>query len=97
MSKISEMIYKLQENSVCVSLPLVSQGKFRCKKRDDIQDFGKGFAPKSIPITRDAYLEWQIGYDTIIGKDEKPTKLNSEEFVFTGANGKLKHPYELFF
>jgi hypothetical protein len=76
-------------------LPLISQGKFRCKKREDIQDFGKGFAPKSTPITKDAYLEWQIGYDTIIGNDEKPTKLNTEAFVFTGANGKLKHPYEL--
>ncbi len=95
MSKIPEMIYKVQENSVDVILPLISQGKFRCKKREDIQDFGKGFAPKSTPITKDAYLEWQIGYDTIIGNDEKPTKLNTEAFVFTGANGKLKHPYEL--
>ena len=95
MAKIPEMSYEIKNNKIVVDLPLTSQGKFRCKTRKDIQDFGNGFAPKSTIITNDSYLEWQIGYDTIIGKDEKETKLNSDEFIFVGANKKSKHPYEL--
>lgn len=95
MAKIQEMNYSVTSKAVNVRLPLTSQGKFRCKKRSDVQEFGDGFAPKSSLITDDAYLEWQIGYDTIIGKDEKDTKLNSDEFIFVGANKKSKHPYEL--
>ena len=95
MAKIPEMTYEIKNNKIVVNLPLTSQGKFRCKTRNDIQDFGNGFAPKSTTISSNSYLEWQIGYDTIIGKDEKETKLNSDEFIFTGANKKSKHPYEL--
>jgi hypothetical protein len=94
--KMPEMNYDIkQADSIEVSLPLTSQGKFRCKKRSCCQDFGDGFPPSTEEITPDAYLEWQIGYDTIIGKDEKETKLNTDVFVFRGANNKLKHPYEL--
>lgn len=95
MSKTPEMNFKVEKTKIIVSLPLTSQGKFRCKTRDDIQSFGNGFAPKSTIIENNAYLEWQIGYDTIIGKDEKNTTLNSDGFVFVGANKKRKHPYEL--
>ncbi len=95
MAKTPEMNYEIKNNNVVVNLPLTSQGKFRCKTRNDIQEFGNGFAPKSTIITNNSYLEWQIGYDTIIGKDEKETRLNSDEFVFIGANKKSKHPYEL--
>lgn len=95
MAKILEMTYEIKNNKIEVYLPLTSQGKFRCKTRNDVQNFGNGFAPKSTIITNNSYLEWQIGYDTIIGKDEKETKLNSDEFIFIGANKKSKHPYEL--
>ena len=95
MAKTPEMNFIVENTKIIVSLPLTSQGKFRCKNRDDIQSFGNGFAPKSTIITNESYLEWQIGYDTIIGKDEKETKLNSDEFIFIGANKKSKHPYEL--
>lgn len=95
MAKTPKMDYKVKNNEVIVTLPLTSQGKFRCKKRDDIRNFGSGIAPKSTIITSNVYLEWQIGYDTIIGKDEKDTKLKKDEFIFIGANKKPKHPYEL--
>lgn len=95
MAKIPEMRYKIKEDKIIVELPITSQGKYRCKRRSDIQDFGMGFAPKTTIITSDSYLEWQIGYDTIIGNEGKRTTLNSDEFVFTGANRKLKYPYEL--
>ena len=84
----------VHNNSIELSLPLTSQGKFRCKKRKHCQDFGNGFAPKSSKITSDAYLEWQIGYDTFVNGD-KETSLNKEEFTFIGANKKKKYPYEL--
>lgn len=89
------MTYKIENDAIILALPLTSQGKFRCKTRADIQGFGDGFAPKTTIISSDAYLEWQIGYDTIIGKDVKPTRLDSTQFEFTGANKKRKYPYEL--
>ncbi len=95
MRKLAEMFYDNNDNTLTVNLPLTSQGKFRCKTRDDIQSFGSGFAPKSNIISKKSYLEWQIGYDTIIGNDEKNTQLNTDNFVFIGANKKRKHPYEL--
>lgn len=90
-----EVEYVVKDDRVEVSLPITSQGKFRCKTRTELQEFGIGFAPKTTNIPSNAYVEWQIGYDTIIGKDEKDTKLNTDDCVFVGANGKNKHPYEL--
>jgi len=95
MATIPEVKYEVKNKKIILIIPLTSQGKFRCKKRANMQDFGNGFAPKSTIITSDAYLEWQIGYDTIIGKDEKNTSLNTDDFIFIGANKKCKHPYEL--
>lgn len=95
MSKMPEMKYNVGIDAIQVILPLISKGKFRCKNRSDIQKFGEGFAPKTTPIKEESYLEWQIGYDTIIGKDEKNTKLKATDFIFIGANGKSKYPYEL--
>ena len=92
--KMKSASIKNKGNCLKVSLPLTSQGKFRCKKRTDCQDFGEGFAPKTETITEDAYLEWQIGYDTPVN-GEKETCLNKQNFSFIGANKKEKYPYEL--
>ena len=94
MTRKKEIIYQLVP-LVEASIPLTSQGKFRLKKRNDIQEFGTGFAPSENIMTSDSYLEWQIGYDTVIGKGQKETRLNKEGFEFIGANGKRKYPYEL--
>lgn len=90
-----EMEYIVKTDKVEVLLPITSQGKFRCKTREELQEFGTGFAPKTTNIPSNAYVEWQIGYDTIIGNDEKETRLNTDDCIFIGANGKRKHPYEL--
>lgn len=90
-----EMEYIVKTDKVEVLLPITSQGKFRCKTREELQEFGTGFAPKTTNIPSNAYVEWQIGYDTIIGKDEKETRLNTDDCIFVGANEKRKHPYEL--
>lgn len=90
-----EMEYIVKTDKVEVLLPITSQGKFRCKIREEPQEFGTGFAPKTTNIPSNAYVEWQIGYDTIIGKDEKGTRLNTDDCIFVGANEKRKHPYEL--
>lgn len=83
-----------QKDGVHVSLPLTSQGKFRCKTRRNCLEFGQGFAPKTEIISADAYLEWQIGYDAIVGS-EKETNLAQEKFTFIGANNKKKYLYEM--
>lgn len=83
-----------QEDGVHVSLPLTSQGKFRCKTRKNCLEFGQGFAPKTEIISADSYLEWQIGYDAIVGS-EKKTNLAQEKFTFIGANRKKKYLYEM--
>ena len=46
MATRKDVKYEIGKN-VEASIPLVSQGKFRLKKRDDIQDFGQGFAPRT--------------------------------------------------
>lgn len=76
-----------------IYVPITSQGKFRCKTRRNFKEYGKGFAPKSNIIPTDAYMEWQIGYDKVIGDENKETSLDN--LVFIGANGKKKSPYEL--
>lgn len=88
-----EIKIKTKNDYVEVQIPLISRGKFRCKTRNNFQEFGKGFAPKSEIITENAYVEWQIGYDKKTNDDSKKTSLKNIEFV--GANGNLKNPYEL--
>ena len=85
--------YIVHNDYIDIYVPLTSQGKFRCKTRNNFQEYGIGFAPKSDPIPKNAYVEWQIGYDKIIGKDGKKTRL--ENITFEGANGKTKCLYEL--
>ena len=54
------------------------------------------FATKESKFNQDIYLEWQIGYDTVISDiDKKTTTLKNKHFEFIGANGKKKYPYEL--
>ena len=82
-----------KDDSLNVYVPLTSQGKFRCKIRDNFQEYGTGFAPKSTLIPSNAYVEWQIGYDRLLNDEKKTTSLGNLKFI--GANGKNKNPYEL--
>ncbi len=81
------------DDNIVVSVPIISQGKFRCKTRNNFQEFGIGVAPKSDIISENAYMEWQIGYDCKVLDNDKETTLPN--LVFIGSNGKQKNPYEL--
>ena len=82
-----------KDDYINVYVPIISQGKFRCKFRNGFQEYGVGLAPKSTIIPNNAYIEWQIGYDKLVKDSKKKTRLKSIKFI--GANGKEKNPYEL--
>ena len=90
---MENIIYKLNEDSLDLSLTTKNKGKFRWKNRFDNSQYGKGFATTSIPFNENSYIEWQIGYDSEINHAKKTTILNNLEFI--GSNGKTKNPYEL--
>lgn len=62
-------------------------GKIRIKERLAFSDYGQPVAPTKTIITPKHYIEWQIGYDRIVEKNET--------VHFIGANGKNKQIYEL--
>ncbi|MBR1376035.1 MAG: R.Pab1 family restriction endonuclease [Cardiobacteriaceae bacterium] len=62
-------------------------GKIRIKERLAFSDYGQPVAPTKTIITPKHYIEWQIGYDRIVEKNET--------VHFVGANGKNKQIYEL--
>lgn len=90
------MSQETQKPEILVRIPISKQGKFRFKTRANNLEFGDTFATRQKEITKNLYLEWQIGYDAVVAdvqKGKKFTKL--KDFTFTGANGKLKYLYEL--
>jgi len=62
--------------------------KIRIKERLTFSDYGLPIAPTKTLINQKHYIEWQIGYDEVVGK---------EDFHFYGANTKPKKLYELSF
>lgn len=58
------------------------------KERLAFSDYGLPIAPTKTLINQKHYIEWQIGYDEVVGK---------EDFHFYGANLKPKKLYELSF
>ena len=67
-------------------IPLTKiSGKIRIKERLAFSDYGLPIAPTKTILSPKHYIEWQIGYDSIVD--------SSEHFI--GANGKKKQIYEL--
>ena len=62
-------------------------GKIRIKERFAFSDYGIPVPPTKTTITPKHYIEWQIGYDRVVDKDEN--------HHFIGANGNKKQIYEL--
>lgn len=62
-------------------------GKIRIKERFAFSDYGIPVAPTQTIMTPKHYIEWQIGYDKVVNKNEI--------YHFIGANGKAKQIYEL--
>ncbi|HRT68632.1 MAG TPA: R.Pab1 family restriction endonuclease [Bacilli bacterium] len=90
---MEDIRHYLTKNTVELYLLTKNKGKFRWKNRKDNSQFGNGFATATTPFTEEAYMEWQIGYDSEVNHSTKTTILSHLEFV--GANGKRKNPYEL--
>lgn len=73
--------------SINYELPLTAvAGKVRIKERATFSDYGLPIAPTQTLISIKHYIEWQIGYDEVVTKDD---------FHFIGANGKHKKLFEL--
>lgn len=70
------------------SFPLTrTSGKIRIKERLTFDYYGTSIAPTKTKMNLKHYIEWQIGYDSIVSK--------GEPYDFIGANGKAKKLYEL--
>lgn len=90
------MEYRIQGNSILVTIPAKNSGRFRFQKRKHKFEFGETFSTRTLPFDKTTYLEWQIGYDVPVRDVERgaaQTRLTQKEFV--GSNGKRKYPYEL--
>lgn len=78
---------KMKDFSIFYELPLTSVGaKVRIKERDTFTNYAMPIAPTKTKINIKHYIEWQIGYDEVVSKDD---------FHFVGANEKPKKLYEL--
>lgn len=93
---MDEIQIEKTNKGIRLSIPLKSQGKFRCKNRAAANEYGIGFAPKTQAFDEKSYVEWQIGYDAKIEDVKSKKKATSlTKNIFIGANGNKKYLYEL--
>jgi hypothetical protein len=79
-----------------VAIPLTKgTEKTRIKKRSFFNEYGFPVATRTEAFSQSCYVEWQIGYDVVLSKQEKLEKTTLSEITFTGANLKNKALYEL--
>ena len=92
----TNMDYNIKDKKIFIKIPATNDGKFRFKTRKNNLEFGEIFSTREKTFNKDAYLEWQIGYDATT-KEVKDGKKQSElkKLTFIGANKKEKYPYEL--
>lgn len=89
------MKFYFKNNKLLIDFPNKNKGKFRYKQTRDSK-LSSSFATKENKFNHNIYLEWQIGYDTLVSDvNKKLTRLKNKKFEFIGANGKKKYPYEL--
>lgn len=83
-----------EENKrILVDIPLAEhKWKVRIKSRSMFYEYGKPHATRSVPLTQNNYVEWQIGYDL---EYAKRSNSSLPHISFIGANGKKKVLYEL--
>ena len=78
---------------ILVDIPLAEhKWKIRIKSMSMFYEYGNPHATRSIPLTQNNYVEWQIGYDL---EYAKRSNSSLPHIVFIGANGKKKVLYEL--
>lgn len=83
-----------EENKrILVDIPLAEhKWKIRIKSRSMFYEYGNPHATRSVPLTQNNYVEWQIGYDL---EYAKRSNSSLPHISFIGANGKKKVLYEL--
>ncbi|MCE2415773.1 R.Pab1 family restriction endonuclease [Candidatus Poribacteria bacterium] len=83
-----------EENKrILVDIPLAEhKRKIRIKSRSMFYEYGNPHATRSVPLTQNNYVEWQIGYDL---EYAKRSNSSLPQISFIGANGKKKVLYEL--
>lgn len=87
---------KTDGEEIRVAIPLTAQsGKTRVKRRAMLNDYGIPVATRQTSLTHSCYIEWQVGYDTVINDSEKLSLTSLPDMRFHGANGKTKALYEL--
>lgn len=87
---------KTDREEIRVAIPLTAtSGKARVKQRAMLNDYGIPVATCQTPLTQNCYIEWQVGYDTVINDPEKLSLTSLPDVRFLGANGKTKALYEL--
>ena len=85
-----------ENKTLKIAIPLTLQsGKTRVKKRSILNEHGIPAATRSNPMTKECYVEWQIGYDVLVGDAEKENLTTLTEKSFTSYKGKQKYLYEL--
>jgi hypothetical protein len=97
------MEYLIEDHRLVLNFNAANNGRFKFKKRGTDISFGKSFSTRECQFDNEVYLEWQIGYDEVMTKEEIANEEgNSSELgdhdirgFFVGANGKTKKPYEL--
>jgi len=82
-----------QNKQISVHIPLTTtRGKIRIKERSLLNECGVPVATRQTKFSQKHHVEWQIGYDLVIGKSQESTLIDK---TFIGANGKNKALYEL--
>ena len=86
-------MFDKENKKVLVDIPLTSPtGKIRIKLRSMFHEYGKPHATRSVPLTQNNYIEWQIGYDL---EYAKRSNSSLPHISFIAYNGKKKVLYEL--
>ena len=85
-------MFDRKNKRIFVDIPLATPtGKIRIKSRSMFYEYGIPHATRSIPISQNNYVEWQIGYDV----EEKKKNISSlPDISFIAYNGKKKVLYE---
>jgi R.Pab1 restriction endonuclease len=79
-----------------VAIPLTTtSGKTRVKVRTIFDEYGLPFASRQNPFTQNNYIEWQIGYDSVLDNEKKLALSTLSDVHFQAYNGKTKAFYEL--
>ena len=86
-------MFDKENKKVLVDIPLTSPtGKIRIKSRSMFYEYGIPHATRTVPLTQNNYVEWQIGYDL---KDKDRDRSSLPHISFRAYNGTKKVLYEL--